>query len=42
VYNPGGTNTIIVEPTCNENLLAVKLRGKTALVAEGTVFPEAL
>ena len=42
VYNPGGTNIVIIEPKDNDKLLSVKLKGKASLIAEGSIFPEAL
>jgi len=36
VNNPGGVNTILIEPT--DNLFRLFLRGRTAFVAEGTVL----
>jgi len=41
VYNPGGTNTILLEEAA-PSLLDVKLQGLTAFIAEGELLPDGL
>jgi diaminopimelate epimerase len=41
VYNPGGTNTIIMEEIA-DSTLRIKLRGTTAFIAEGSLYPDGL
>ncbi len=41
VYNPGGTNTILLEETVH-SLLDVRLQGLTAFIAEGELLPDGL
>ncbi|MFP4482306.1 MAG: diaminopimelate epimerase [Thermovirgaceae bacterium] len=41
VYNPGGTNTIIMEET-SPSILRIRLEGVTAFIAEGSLYPDGL
>jgi diaminopimelate epimerase len=41
VYNPGGTNTILLEET-SPSVLGIRLQGMTAFIAEGTLYPDGL
>lgn len=41
VYNPGGTNTILIEES-GASSLKVRLQGSTALIAEGELLPDGL
>lgn len=41
VYNPGGTNTILLEET-SPSVLGIRLQGMTAFIAEGTLFSDGL
>lgn len=41
VYNPGGTNTILMEETA-PSILRIRLQGTTAFIAEGLLHPDGL